>query len=116
MGLPPVPLWSIFLFFDETAQPFQRLVPLRRDLLEGAADFGQALRLELPDPFAPGAAAAQESGAFEDAEMLRDRLPRHVGDLGETRRRERAATAETRDHAQARRVAERGEDRRGIGE
>jgi hypothetical protein len=56
---------SRLLFLDEFAQPQQRPVPLRRDLLEIAADLTEPLRLQLPDALASGPIAAHQSGAFK---------------------------------------------------
>src|SRR5262245_19608548 len=92
-------------------QPFERVVPVSRDLLEIPAGAREPLRLELPQALATPALTAHEARVGQGLEVLRDCLPRDARPGGQTRDREAAAAGEPGDDMEARPVSERGEDR-----
>src|SRR5205823_13317394 len=95
----------------ERPQPVQGLVPLRGDVVEPSPRLGEAAGADLPDPLAPLAPAADDPGVCERLQMLGDRLARDLRAARQPDDRLRAARAQSRDDAQARLVAERGEQR-----
>src|SRR5439155_12455832 len=71
-----IPRWS-GLVFDERSQPFGRVVPLRRDLIEVPLCSLQALAVQVPHPLTPPAGVAHEPHTPEGVEVTRNRLTRH---------------------------------------
>src|SRR6266576_494220 len=90
------------LVFDERPQPFGRVVPLRRDLVEIPLCSLQAFAVQVPHPLTP-----------EGVEVARNRLTRHPGPFTETSNRQRPACGQASQQAEPSRVAQRGEQRRG---
>jgi hypothetical protein len=102
-------------FLDERAQPVERFIPLHRDLTEVPPHLGEPLRLEVPDPLSADPLAPYESGLRERIEVFRNCLARDPRAGGEPHDRERSVLTEPRDDEQTRLIAERGEDRCGVG-
>lgn len=98
------------LGLDELSQAFDDIIPLARDLIEIVTDLAQTTRLESPHARTAHAHGARETSGLERAQVLRDRLPRHVRLLGQLRNRARTTVAELEQEPEARGIAERGED------
>src|SRR5256712_4462488 len=101
------------LVFDERPQPFGRVVPLRRDLVEIPLCSLQAFAVQVPHPLTPPAGVAYEPHTPEGVEVARNRLTRHPGPFTETSNRKRPACGQASQQAEPSRVAPRGEQRRG---
>ena len=82
------------------------ILPSEKDLRAALARFAEVRFAHDVHP------TAHSAGALEDAEVLRDRLPRHVRAGRELGDRERALAREPPDEAETHLVAERSEDRR----
>src|SRR5690349_19681861 len=63
---------------QESLQPQQSAVPLSGDRFQVPAGLGQAFRLEAPLALPALLRPSDEAGIFHNAQVLRDRLPRHV--------------------------------------
>jgi hypothetical protein len=70
---------SLPLCFDEGTETRNRLVPLRRDLIQITANVREALGPELPNTLAAGPSATHQSGALKSAQMFRNGLTGNVG-------------------------------------
>jgi hypothetical protein len=64
---------------DEGTETRNRLVPLRRDLIQITANVREALGPELPNTLAAGPSATHQSGALKSAQMFRNGLTGNVG-------------------------------------
>src|SRR5438034_2732737 len=64
----------VAILLDECLQSIDRLIPIARDLIEGATSFLKTLRLELPDPFTPATAVPHQTRPPKRAQLLGDRL------------------------------------------
>lgn len=71
--------------FDERFESSQSVIPLFRDGVEILLRFGEWLRIESEAALAAAALMADDTDAFEDAEVLRYRLARQARALGELR-------------------------------
>src|SRR5438046_7884829 len=103
------------LVFDERPQPFGRVVPLRRDLVEVPLCSLQALAVQVPHPLTPPAGVAHQPHTPEGVEVARNRLTRHPGPFTETSNRKRPACGQASQQAEPSRVAQRGEQRHRAG-
>src|SRR6266516_7139670 len=84
-NIPASPLPA--LVFDERPQPFGRVIPLRRDLVEVPLGSLQPFAIQVPHPLAPPAGVAHQPHTPEGVEVTRNRLTRHPGPLTETSNR-----------------------------
>src|SRR2546425_11033430 len=104
------------LVFDERPQPFGRVVPLCRDLVEVALCSLQAFAVQVPHPLTPPARVAHQPRTPERVEMACNRLTRHPGPFAETSNREGPACGQASQQAEPSRVAQRGEQRYRVGQ
>src|SRR5436190_905381 len=101
------------LVFDERPQPFGRVIPLRRDLVEVPLGSLQPFAIQVPHPLTPPARVAHQPHMPEGVKVARNRLTRHPGPFTETSNRQRPARRQASQQAEPGRVAQRGEQRRG---
>lgn len=78
------------------------------------SDLGETLLLQLPDAFAAGPFAMDETRTFEQVQMLRNGLAGEPGGVLQRERGERTIAAEADDKRQSHGIAERRKDRRGF--
>src|SRR3989475_9635173 len=104
------------LVFDERPQPFGRVVPLRRDLVEIPLCSLQAFAVQVPDPLTPSAGVAYQPRTPEGVEVARNRLTRHPGPFTETSNRKRPACRQASQQAEPSRVTQRGEQPHRVGQ
>src|SRR5690606_6872741 len=106
---------SIVRGFDQRLQAGDRVVPLRRDLLQAAAHLVELAGTDAPDALAAAPLVADQPRAGEHAQVLGHRLASQPRAVRQPRNRQRTFAAEPADDLQARLVAERREDRQGPG-
>src|SRR5438309_7042596 len=99
----------VAIVLDECLQSTDRLVPVIRNLIEGAPSLLESLRLQLPDRFAPATTVSHQTSPAERAQLLGDRLASDAGPLAEVCDRERPFDAKPADEASPGVVAEGGE-------
>src|SRR5207237_10708649 len=92
---------SRWLTLHECLEPAERLVPLARDRFEGLPRLLELVGAQLPDAFAPPAAAVDQAGAGEHLQVLGDRLAGDRGAGGEAGNRGGPSRAEAGDAAEA---------------
>src|SRR4051812_28965367 len=92
------------------AQAGDGAIPSSGDGLEKRLRFRQPPRVERVENFAAALFVHDQARAFEHAQVLDDRLPRHARSVGEHGSGERLAAAELLQHRQPRALAEREED------
>jgi len=84
------------------------LVPLLGDRGEVLLQVLQRLGLKAEEPLAAGRSATDNTGTFENAKVLRDRLASELGIVGKLRNRSRLAGTEPGNQGKARLVTECG--------
>src|ERR1700741_3854353 len=62
----------VAIVLDECLESIDRLVPISGNLIESAPSLLEALRLELPDPFAPAAAVSHQTRPAQGAQLVGD--------------------------------------------
>src|SRR5436309_14818691 len=93
-----------YLVFDERPQPFGRVVPVRRDLVEIPLGSLQAFAVQVPHPLTPPAGVAYEPHTPEGVEVARNRLTCHPGPFTKTSDRQAPARGAASKQAEPRRV------------
>src|SRR5215831_1740486 len=98
--------------FDQRLEAFESRVPLLGDLVEVPSGNLQLFVLQLPDRLPPAATRVEQAGSFHDAQVLGDRLPRHLRSRSQLCDRHRPLVAKTGDQPKSSLIAKRCEDRR----